>query len=222
MKLLLAILATLSLSSGAYAQTLPTKAPPKAQPVAAVVVPCTVSYCVAPYVGLALGESGGSFNIVSTGVNGLANNNLNLGGEAGFDFWNGSVFMGVNVLAEYGLSQNGVIPGGGTSRLWGTGAWAKLGYNVASALGINVNTSSTPTLAGIVASTVPYVNIGIWDRPWGAGFLSGVGVQGWIGQNWTIHVDYNHVDFNNAMVNSNVKQQTEDMVLGGVDYHFSL
>jgi hypothetical protein len=202
----------------AKAQTV-TKAP------ASILTPsgsCTSVYCVGPYIGGGIAESGGSFNVVSTGLSGLADNNLNLFGEVGYDYWNGGVYLGLNGLFEYGVSSNGVIPGGGNSELWGGGAWAKLGYNVAGALGISPPSGSAPSLTGLVTSSVPYINLGVWSRPWGTGFLSGVGIEGWLSKNITVHIDYNHVNYNNANVNPNVTQQTEDMVIGGVDYHFSL
>lgn len=173
------------------------------------------------YVGAGIGESGGSFNIVSTGVQGLTDNNLNIFGEAGYDWFSGNIYLGANVMAEYGVVQNGIIPGGGNSSLWGAGAWAKIGYNVASVLGLTPPTATNP-LSSLLATTTPYIDLGIWDRPWGSGFLSGAGAMGWISSTTSLHVDYLHVNFNNAAVNSNVNQQTEDMVIGGVDYHFAL
>jgi opacity protein-like surface antigen len=220
----LGILATLLLSSTAFAADVAplVKAPPKVQVTTVVAVPCTNTYCVAPYFGVGIGESGGSFNVISTGVNGLASNNLNMLAEFGYDYWNGTTYLGVNLMGEYGVQSDGIVPGGGNSALWGAGQWAKLGYNVAAALGITAPTSGTPSLAGVVANSTPYLNVGVFERPWGVGFLSGAGVQGWLSNNWTIHVDYLFVDYNNANVNPNVKEQSESMVLGGVDYHFAL
>lgn len=217
MKKLLAAL--LLLASQAYAAD---QAPLYKAKVKVAAVPCTYAAgCFKPFIGAGIAESGGSFNIVSTGLNGLASNNLNMLGELGFDWWNGTTYFGVNAMGSYGVQSNGVIPGGGNSSLWGAGAWAKLGYNIAGALGIAPPTGDTPSLTGIVASSVPYINIGEFTRPWGTGFLSGAGVMGWLAPNWTVHVDYLFVDYNNANVNFLVKEQSESMVLGGVDYHFS-
>jgi hypothetical protein len=188
-------------------------------PAAPAPLPCTSTYCVGPYLGAGVSESGGSFDIPSLGLSGLASNNVNMFVEGGYDYLSGNFYAGINGLASYGLSANGTLPGGGNSALWGVGGWVKLGYNVALAFGITPPTSG-PSLAGLVASTVPYVNLGIWDRPWGDGFLTGVGAEGWLQNNISIHVDWNHVNFNNANINPIAKNQTEDMVLGGLDYHF--
>lgn len=197
------------------------KAPPLA-PVAFADANCTYAGCVAPYFGGGISESGGSFNIVSTGVGGLTNNNMNLFLDTGYDYWDGRFFLGVNALAEYGVISNGAIPGGGNSALWGAGAWAKVGYNVANAFGITPGSGSVNPITTLFATTVPYVDIGTFCRPWGCGFLSGAGAMGWLSKNVTLHADYLHVNYNNAMINPNVSQQTEDMVLAGIDYHFGL
>lgn len=187
----------------------------KAQPIPGI--NCSIQGCA--YIGAGLSESGGSFNVISTGVNGLADNNLNLFVEGGYDYFSGNIYLGANALFEYGLVSNGTIPGGGNSSLWGGGAWAKIGYNVANALGITPSTAKNP-LTSLFATTTPYVDLGIWDRPWGSGFASGGGAMGWLTPQVSLHVDYIHVNYNNASVNPNVNEQTEDMVLGGLDYHF--
>lgn len=218
-KLLLAT--TLLWPAYAMAADLPVKAPALA-PVAFTQANCTYSGCSAPYFGAGFSEAGGSFNVISTGVQGLTDNNLNLFAEAGYDYWNGNIFLGANALAEYGVIQNGALPGGGNSELWGTGAWAKIGYNVAAALNITPGTGSINPITTLFATTVPYVDLGMFCRPWGCGFASGAGAMGWLSKNVTLHADYIHVNYNNANVNPNLNQQTEDMALAGIDYHFGL
>jgi opacity protein-like surface antigen len=213
---LLATSVFLALGVSAHAADLSVAPLYKAAPVAAV--NCSVQGCA--YFGAAISESGGSFNVISTGVSGLTDNNLNLAVEGGYDYFSGNIYLGANAMFEYGLIQNGIIPGGGNSELWGGGVWAKIGYNVASALGLTPATATNP-ISSLFATTTPYVDLGIWDRPWGDGFASGGGAMGWVTPNVSLHVDYLHVDYNNASVNANVNQQTEDMVIGGLDYHFA-
>jgi hypothetical protein len=214
-----ALLASLLLAPSAQAQTA-TKAPPPAASTSAV-ANCSGPFCIAPYLGGGISESGGNFNVAATGINGVASNNLNMMIEGGIDYFSSNLYVGLTAVGEYGITANGNIPGGGNSALWGAGQWARLGYNVANALGIAPPTGNAPSLAGVVTTTVPYINIGVWERPWGSGFLSGVGVVGWLSKTVTVHVDFNHVNFNNASINAIAKQQTEDMVLGGFDYHFA-
>lgn len=183
---------------------------------------CTGPYCASPYLGVGISESGGSFNVPALGLSGLADNNLNAFVEGGFDYFGNAAYLGINFLGEYGLIANGDLPGGGNSALWGAGQYVKLGYNAASAFGITVPTSNAPSLSGFIASTTPYVNLGIFERKWGDGFLAGVGVVGWLNKSVTVHIDWNYVNYNNANINPNVKEQSENMVLGGIDYHFPL
>lgn len=216
----LAIIGVLAASlfavSQARAQTA-TKSPPPASAVAN----CSGPFCLAPYLGGGISESGGNFNVAALGINGVASNNLNMMFEGGLDYFSSNIYVGLTAVGEYGITANGNIPGGGNSALWGAGQWARLGYNVANALGITPPSGNAPSLAGVVTTTVPYVNIGVWERPWGSGFLSGIGVVGWLSKTVTVHVDWNHVNFNNASINPIAKQQTEDMVIGGFDYHFA-
>jgi len=214
-RFLLAAASLFALGVGAHAADV--SAPPVYKAPAVPSINCSIQGCA--YIGAAISESGGSFNVVSTGVSGLTDNNLNLAVEAGYDYFSGNIYLGAEGIFEYGLIQNGVLPGGGNSSLWGTGAWAKIGYNVASALGITPATATNP-ISSLFATTTPYVDLGIWDRPWGSGFASGGGAMGWLTPTVSLHVDYIHVNYNNAAVNPNLNQQTEDMVLGGLDYHF--
>lgn len=199
-------------------------------PVPLKAVPYTAANCTFTtgcnnfYLGGGISEAGGSFNVISTGVGGLADNNLNIFGEAGYDYWNPSssnIYLGANALFEYGVIQNGALPGGGNSELWGGGAWAKIGYNVAGAMGLSVPTATNP-ITSLFASTVPYVDLGIFCRPWGCGFASGAGAMGWLSKNVTMHFDYLHVNYNNASINPVVSEQSEDMAIAGLDYHFGL
>jgi len=206
----------------AAAQTAPTSAPTPVMvtkaPPAAAQPNCTLSQCTGPYVGGFLQESGSAFS-GNTGVNQFA-----LGGDVGYQFWNGKFFVAAEFDALYGLTSNGSLPGGGNSALWGVGGLAKVGYSLSSAFGAAATGSSTPTLPSSLANALiaPYAILGVWQRPWGAGFASGAGVQALLANNWTFHVDYIHVNYNNAAVNPLVNQQSEDMVIGGIDYHFKL
>ena len=194
------------------ADVLTKAAPAVAQP------NCTQTQCTGPYVGGFLQETGGAFS-GNTGVN-----QFSLGGDVGYQFWNGKFFVAAEFDALYGLTSNGNLPGGGNSALWGVGGLAKVGYSLSEAFGAAATGSSTPTLPSSLANALiaPYAILGVWQRPWGAGFASGAGVQALLANNWTFHVDYIHVNYNNAAVNPLVNQQSEDMVIGGIDYHFKL
>jgi opacity protein-like surface antigen len=192
----------------------------KAAPPAPAVPYCTLNSCTGLYGGFTVAESGGSFNIISTGLGGVASNNLNLGGDIGYELWNGTYFLAAELDAVYGVVSNGSLPGGGNTNQWGVGALGKVGYSIGSLFGTaSANPPSLPTsLTNAVIS--PYIILGVWDRPWGAGFASGAGIQALLAANWTLSADYVHVNYNNAAINPNLNQQTEDMVMAHVDRHF--
>jgi opacity protein-like surface antigen len=219
MRKILGILGALLLgSTAAMAADLPVKAPPLV-PVPPVVY-CTTTACTGFYGGLTVAESGGSFDVISSGLGGIASNNINIGGDAGYEIYNGVWYLAAEVDAVYGVVANGNLPGGGNTNQWGIGALGKVGYSLASLFG--GTPGAPPTLPASLAQNVisPYVILGVWDRPWGAGFASGVGIQALLMQNWTLSVDYLHVNYNNAAINPNLNQQTEDMVMAHVDRHF--
>lgn len=202
----------------AHAADIAVKAPAASQPA----VYCTLQSCSGIYGGLDILETGGSFNVVSTGLQGLAQNDFAMGGHLGYQFWNGSWFLAGEAGADYGIVQNGQLPGGGNTGLWDAYGLAKVGYSLASVFGLSTTGQATPTLPTQLANSLlaPYLIIGDWTRPWGSGFASGAGVEALIATNWTISVDYIHVDYNNANINPNVNEQTENIVKGGIDYHF--
>lgn len=217
-KLLLAT-AVACLASSAWAADLPTKAPTS---VPYLTQQCTIQSCSGLYVGADILESGSSFNLVSTGLSGIAQNDFAMGGHAGYQFWNGQWFAAVEGGGDYGIVQNGQIPGGGNSGLWDAYGLTKLGYSLSSIFGAAATSTATPTLPQQLMSSLmsPYVILGVWDRPWGAGFASGAGVEALLANNWTLDVDYIYVAYNNANVNPNVNQQSENIVRGTIDYHF--
>jgi len=217
MRRFLAILGALGLmASTASAADMAYKAPP---PVPAVPY-CTLNSCTGLYGGFTVAESGGSFNVISSGIGGIASNNINMGGDIGYEVWNGTYFLAAELDAVYGVVANGVLPGGGNTNQWGIGALAKVGYSLGSFFG--TSSANPPTLPTSLTNAVisPYIILGIWDRPWGAGFASGAGIQALLAANWTLSADYVHVNYNNAAINPNLNQQTEDMVMAHIDRHF--
>lgn len=196
----------------AFGADIPTKAPVSA-PITATY--CTPTECTGFYFGGHMDEAGGSLNVVATGLSGLATNQFSLGADLGYQYWDGKWFLAAELLGDYGLTTNGSIPGGGNSALWGFGALAKIGYNLIGAITPN----GSPSLPAGLTVIAPYAIVGDWTRSWGSGFAAGAGIEGWLANNLTVHIDYIHVNYNNAAINPIVTQQTEDMVIGGIDYH---
>lgn len=216
--IILAIGALAWIPMGALAADMATKAAS-----AWSVAPCTQNECSGLYAGGELFESGGGLTVgsgTSASVTDLA-----MGGHVGAQFWNGQWFIAGEAGADYGLMQNGTVPGGGNSALWDVYGLAKIGYSLSSIFGVGSSSAPTqqaPTLPSSLAGALmaPYAIIGVWDRPWGIGFASGAGVEALLAKQWTLSVDYIHVSYNNAQINPIVTQQSEDLVRAAVDYHF--
>lgn len=193
----------------------PIKAP-------AATVQCTLTTCTGFYLGADIIQDGQNFNVISTGLQGLAQNDLGFGGHAGYELWNGKWFFAAEAGGDYSVSRAGALPGSGNRGLWDVYGLGKVGYSLSQVFGAAQSGQASPTLPASLASALmtPYVILGVWDRPWGAGFASGAGVQALLANNWTLSVDYIHVDYNNANVNPIVSEQTENILKASVDYHF--
>jgi opacity protein-like surface antigen len=191
----------------------------KATPAAVV---CTQTACDSLYAGGNLVNSGGNFDVIGSGLTGLAANGVMLGGQAGAEFWNGSIFAEAELDVEYDIATNGAGLGAGNRAQWALGGQIKLGYAPAGLFGASTTGQAAPALPAALASSLisPYIAVGIWDRPWGVGLLTGAGVQALIAQNWTLDPEYFHVAYNNAAINPNVKQQSENDFMLALNYHF--
>jgi opacity protein-like surface antigen len=204
----------------ALAADLPAAAP--ATP-ASQTATCTLTICEGFYIGGNLGNTGANFDVIGAGLNGLASNGVVVGGNVGYEFWNGHVFAAIEGDAEYNITSNMPNIASGNSAQYALGAQVKLGYSLAAAFGAATSGQAAPHLPAFLANALisPYVAIGAWDRPWGGvGFATGVGVQALVATNWTLDAEYLHVNYNNAAVNSNVSEQTETLFLLSPNRHF--
>jgi hypothetical protein len=215
-KLLWLSIALVAVAAPVRAADMAVKAPPL--PVVSSKPVCTLTSCTGFFGGAMLDEAGGNFNLVATGVSGVAQNQFAAGVRGGWQYWDTKWFARGEVIGMYGLAQNGNLPGQGNKPLWSLGVLAKIGYNFLGQTAPN----SVPFLPTGLAIISPYAIVGDWTRPWGSGFAAGGGIEGLLAKNLTVSVDAIHVNYNNALVNANVKQQTEDLVLGGIDWHFGM
>lgn len=200
-----------------YAQTAAKAAP-------AAPDPCTQSSCTTWYVGGNLVNTGGNFDVIGSGLSGLASNGLMFGGDLGAQFWNGQWFAAIEADAEYELTLNAPNNTGlGTGNSYALAGQVKLGYSLAELFGASTAGATVPTLPSALQNALisPYIAVGVWDRPWGAGLATGAGVQGLIAQDWTIDAEYLHVNYANATINPNVSEQTENLFMVGLNRHFA-
>ena len=202
----------------ARAADMPLKAPALSAPI------CTISQCSGWYLGGNVVNTGGNFDVVGSGLTGLASNGLMFGGQAGYEFWNGSWFAAAELDAEYDITSNMPAGGGlgfGNSGQYALGGQVKLGYALANLFGAGATGSAAPTLPQQLANALisPYIAVGAWDRPWGVGLATGAGVQALIATNWTLDAEYLHINYNNAQVNPIVSEQTENLFLLALSRH---
>lgn len=210
----LLLLTALLVPGLAQAADLRLKAPALAVP------SCTLTSCSGFYVGGNIVDAGGNFNVVSTGLSGLSSNGMMFGAQAGYQYWNGAWFGAIEADVDYGITNNVTLPGGGNSSQYALGGLVKLGYGISGLLGATPGTPPTLPVSLTADLISPYVALGVWDRKWGAGFVTGAGVQALIANNVTLSAEYLHVNYNNAAVNPIVSEQTEDMVRIAIDRHF--
>jgi opacity protein-like surface antigen len=210
------IILSLVFSLSAHAQTV-TKAP-----VPTVLPTCLLTICEGPYVGGNLVNDGANFDVIGSGLSGLASNGIMMGADAGYEFWNGSIFAAAELDAEYAVTNNMPNVGAGNSAQYALGAQIKLGYSLATLFGAATQGQATPTLPQQLANSLisPYIAVGVWDRPWGPGLATGAGVQALIATNWTLDAEYLHVTYNNAAINPIVNEQTENLFMLALNRHF--
>jgi opacity protein-like surface antigen len=202
----------------ASAQTV-AKAPPAA---ATSAVDCVLTLCEGPYLGANIVNAGANFDVIGQGLTGLASNGIMGGLHAGYEFWNDQLFAAIEADVEYDVTANNGGVGTGLSGQYALGGQVKLGYTLAQLFGAAASGQAVPTLPQQLLSSLisPYIAIGVWDRPWGAGLLTGAGVQALIAQNWTLDAEYFHVNYNNAQVNPNTSEQSENDFMLALSRHF--
>lgn len=207
------------------ALTLPNPALPLPAPAFAAVQQndCVQASCSGPYLGANLINDGANFDVIGSGLQGLASNGMMFGAQAGYQFWNGQWFAAIEGDAELTLSLNAPSNTGvGFHNSYLLAGQVKIGYSLAQLFGGATTGTAAPSLPAQLQNALmsPYIAVGICDRPWGAGFCTGAGVQALLAQNWTLDAEYLHVNYNNAAVDSNTTEQTENLFLIGVSRHF--
>lgn len=193
-------------------------------PVATVPV-CTVSSCNGWFVGGSIANSGGNFDVVGTGLTGIAQNGFGVGSQAGYEFWNGQIYAAALVRVSYDTSLNSSGMGISDRLTWG--GIIRLGYSLASAAGIATTTSTAqPTLPQqLMASLMtPYINLGEVSRHNQAALVSGAGIEALIANNWTINADYYHYTYDQGgsagTTGLPVSQQADNEFVLSINRHF--
>lgn len=177
--------------------------------------PCTVTSCTGLVFGANIANAGGNFDVVGTGLSGLASNGVGMGGQFGYEFWNGQLYAAILAVVDYDISLK--APGSGISDKFTWGAVGRVGYSLASAFGAATTAGSTPTLPQQFTQSLmtPYLNVGEVRRHNQPALVSGAGVEALIATNWTLNADYFHYTYNQGgsagtPLPTGVTKQTDD------------
>lgn len=220
MKRLLGILALALISSAAVAADLPVKA--VAIPnVTAPVPACSAAGCTGFFVGAELSGSGSGVNVLN-----LASLNANgtyMGATGGYQFFNGTYWLGAKVSASYAVGQQNPNVGGVTltsSNKFFAFEGVEFGGNLSSMFNI-----APINLPGPLATAVPTVLIGACQNGRLTGYCAGAAAHFFIpNSKFTVDVTYLNAQYGQTTVGSvagvPVTQSVENRGTFGFSYHF--
>jgi hypothetical protein len=194
---------------------------------APAVVGCTVTSCTGFFVGGTIANAGGNIDIIGSGVSGLASNGLNLGAQAGYEYFNNNFYFAPFVKASYDISLT--APGSGITDKIAWGGGVRLGYSLANIFGAVTTTGATPTLSAdlLKALMTPYVTVSQEKRHGQPTLGTGAGVEALLAadpnghSSWTVNADYMHYAYRQGGDVSPVAVQKDENYVGAsVNKHF--
>ncbi len=211
----------------AQAADMPAKAPASS----ALMFDCSKnSYCVGPYVGARLTGLNSNLDILGSGLGGsFGAGGMAIGGNAGFQLWNGNYFAAIEAAIDYDMTG----PNGFGSRLLATEG-VKLGMNLAGFFGLQQGATPAPSAGGPLSGisipatlmsslTSPYISTGAAQRFDETGTYFGAGLQFLIASQITADADYKHVMYDKSVMANGVTPAVldkEDRLTIGLNYHF--
>jgi hypothetical protein len=242
MKRFVALLIGAALCGPAFAADLKpvfTKAP--------VPTGCTVTSCIGLFVGGSLVQSGGSLDVLGTGITGLAQNGFAMGGQGGYEFFSNKFYFAGLAHVESDMALN-AAPGTSFTNRLDYGLCARVGYQLSGLLGASTSGASvtTPTLPQELLSSLmtPYVNVCEDKKHNQPAIVTGAGVEALLAADatgrsaWTLNVDYLHYNFNQGgaagmstagtiggivtPLPAPVTQTTDNVIKASLNYHFGV
>ena len=220
--MLLALLASIGMLASAFAGDInnPTsayamKAPVYVPPAA----PCNAAACTGAYLGAELAGSGSGVNVLNLGE--LNAGGTSMGVNGGYQFWNGTYWLGVKAKVDYQVAQpaNSIVGASFSNKIFAFEG-AEMGANVAQVLG----TVAPITLNGILQNAVPTVLIGACQNGSALkGYCVGAGAHFFIpNSRWTIDADYLNAQYGATMTAPGQTVTTENRGSFGFSYHFGM
>lgn len=208
-----ALLAAAALSLPALAADLPvTKAPPAIAPVAN---PCSNLACSGFYLGAELSGAGTGVNIINLGS--LNAGGTWMGGTAGYQFYNGTYWLGAKASIGYAVANPpGTIVGGFSDKIFAFEG-VEFGGNVTQLFNI-----PPITLPGFLATAVPTILVGACQN--GSmlkGYCAGAAAHFFIpNSRWTIDATYLNAQYGTTAIAPGQTASTENRGTFGFSYHF--
>lgn len=173
---------------------------------------CTPSNCTGWTVGgniIGAGTSSDAgLNAASLAAGGM------LGGQFGWQTWNGSLLLGVEVTADYDATGTS----GGKAGYYFS-QMVKVGGAVNGFFTGNVSPAQGPLQIGSATALAPYFQAGAFERPFGLGWATGLGTEFALGGPWMADLSYVHVVYN-ATVDPSLKVRTDDLIKLGINRKF--
>jgi opacity protein-like surface antigen len=194
--------------------------------------PCTLTACSGFYVGGGLIGAGSNMDVLGSGI---ANSVFAGGGaialDAGYQFWNGSYFFGLEGFGGYEIANNSsLIPGAGNQNRYIFGELVKVGIGLNGLLGGVPTAPATPSQSPVpinIPDSIknsllsPYFTVGALERPWGTAWATGAGAEFVLAANWSLDLKYLHAVYgNNATVAPGQVQKTDNLLMLMAHYKF--
>lgn len=218
-----------ALVSSANAADLRTPVNPYTKAPAAVA--CTVTACTGGFIGGNLMNVGTSLNVIGTGINGIAQNGLGLGGQFGYEYFNSNIYASLYGVADYDASINTIAS---IKDRFTYGGGVKLGYSLAGFFGGTQPAGTTLTLPQQLANSLmtPYVQIEEVNRHGQAALGTGAGIEALLAadstghSSWTLDADliqytYNQGGSSGTIVGLPTSQASETVVRVELNRHFN-
>lgn len=199
------------LACAAVAGDFPLKAPA----LAAVPATCSVNGCTGAFLGAEFSGSGTGINVLNLGA--LSANGNYMGGNGGYQFFNGTYWLSAEVEATYDVAPPvGVAAPGFRDKLFAFEG-VEIGGNLASLFNI-----APITLPGPLAGAVPTIKIGACQNGSHlSGYCAGAAAHFFIpNSKFTVDVSYLNAQYGTTTIAPNATANVENRGSFGFSYHF--
>lgn len=191
------------------ADVLPLKAAPSAP-----AAPCDITGCTGFRAGIQFWGSGTGVNVLNLGS--VTANGTFMGGEFGYQLYNGTYHIAVVGSLAYDLTTPGDIVGASFSNKLFATERVEFGGPLANILNIPPFDAS-----GVLSTGVPFVTVGACQHGNLSGYCAGAGVHFYVPKTvWTIDALYLNAQYGTTQTAPNQTINTENLGMIGAAYHF--